>query len=143
MPQGDGRARFQMVEDERRNTQNLADIDARLRAARPAASDDGNGDGGRNGRAQGLGIAFRITIELVSTVAVGVGIGWVLDGWLGTKPIFMVIFLFLGGAAGVMNVYRVVRGLDDSVGFGQALERKKHATDDAEGHEGADDPPKQ
>ncbi len=136
MPQGDGRARFQMVEDERRNTQNLADIDARLRAARPVVSDDGNG--GRSGRGQGLGIAFRITIELVSTVAVGVGIGWALDGWLGTKPIFMVIFLFLGGAAGVMNVYRVVRGLDDSVGLGQALERKKQAKD----QDGADDPPK-
>lgn len=119
-----------MVEDERRNTHNLADIDARLRAARPIVKVDEKDGGGRSGRMQGVGLAFRISVELVSTVLVGVGIGWALDSWLGTMPVFMVVFLFLGGAAGVMNVYRVVRGLDDSVGLGQALERKKHAEQD-------------
>ncbi|MFA7431830.1 MAG: AtpZ/AtpI family protein [Rhodospirillaceae bacterium] len=126
-----------MVEDERRNDPNLADIDARLKALRPAVDADEGQDGGRSGRMQGLGLAFRITIELVSTVLVGVGIGWALDTWLGTMPVFMVVFLFFGGAAGVVNVYRVVRGLDDSVGLGLAVERKKRA--EAAGEDAGDD----
>lgn len=76
---------------------------------------------------------MRIGVELVTTVLVGVGIGWALDTWLGSAPWLMVLFLFLGGAAGVMNVYRVVKGLDDSVGLGQAMERKKRR-DDAAGN---------
>lgn len=119
-----------MVEDERRKSPDLADVEARLRALRPKVdADEEERDGPRSGRASGLGLAFRITVEMVSTILVGVAIGWALDGWLGTRPFLMVIFLFLGGAAGVTNVYRVVKGLDDSVGLGQALERKKHEED--------------
>lgn len=123
-----------MVEDERRN---LADIEARLRALRPQEKEAEDHDGDRRARAQGLGLAFRIGIELVSTVLVGVLIGWALDQWLGTKPWLMVVFLFLGGAAGVTNVYRVVRGLDDSVGLGQALERKRREEKDGGDDTGA------
>ncbi|MGC2856715.1 AtpZ/AtpI family protein [Novispirillum sp. DQ9] len=122
-----------MVEDERRNPPDLADIDARLRAARPQVQGDDGREGGGPARMSGLGLAARIGIELVTTVLVGVAIGWALDEWLGTKPWFMVVFLFLGGAAGVTNVYRVVRGLDDSVGLGGAVERKQRSGDDGEG----------
>jgi len=68
---------------------------------------------------------MRISVELVATLAVGAGIGYMLDAWLGTAPLFMVVFLFLGGAAGVSNVYRVVKGLDEGVGLGRAIEEKK------------------
>lgn len=116
-----------MVDDERRKGPDLADIEARLRAARGVKG----GDDGRHSegpaRPSGIGLAFRIGIELVTTVLVGVAIGWFLDQWLGTAPWLMVVFLFLGGAAGVTNVYRVVRGLDDSVGLGQAVDRKESA----------------
>lgn len=132
MPQRGWRARFQMVEDERRNPPDLADIEARLRQARPQETGDEDRASGRSARASGLGLAFRIGIELVSTVAVGTALGWALDEWLGTKPWLMVVFLFLGGAAGVTNVYRVVRGLDDSVGLGGAVERKQRSEDDGE-----------
>ena len=54
----------------------------------------------------GLGLAFRTGIELVSALAVGVGIGFLLDKWLDTTPWFLVVFFFLGAAAGILNVYR-------------------------------------
>lgn len=60
---------------------------------------------------QGWGFAFRIGTELVSALAVGVGIGWALDYWLGTKPWLMVLFFFLGAGAGILNVYRVASGI--------------------------------
>jgi ATP synthase protein I len=47
-------------------------------------------------------------VELVSALAVAVAIGWGLDRWLHTMPLFLVIFVLLGGAAGVLNVWRGV-----------------------------------
>jgi ATP synthase protein I len=72
----------------------------------------------------GAGIGVRIGVELVAGIGVGSLIGYGLDAWLGTRPWLMVVFFFLGAAASVMNMYRAVQGLDDSVGFGQAKRRK-------------------
>jgi ATP synthase protein I len=72
-----------------------------------------------------MGLGMRIGVEMVVTVAVGAGIGYLLDAWLGTAPLMMVLFLFLGAGAGVSNVYRVVRGLDEAVGLGRAIEEKE------------------
>lgn len=72
-----------------------------------------------------MGLGFRVAVELVAGIAVGGLLGYALDAWLGTKPWLMVVFLFLGAAAGVMNAYRAAKGLDDSVGFGEAQRRKE------------------
>ena len=53
------------------------------------------------------GIGLRVGVELVAALAIGVAIGWLLDRWLGTRPIFLGIFVLLGGAAGVLNVWRI------------------------------------
>ncbi len=54
-----------------------------------------------------LGLAMRVSVEVLSAVAVGFAIGWVLDDWLGTRPWLMLVFLLIGGAAGILNVYRL------------------------------------
>ena len=54
-----------------------------------------------------LGIGLRVGVELLSALIVGVGIGWVLDRWLHTRPLFIAVFVLLGGAAGMFNVWRV------------------------------------
>ncbi len=53
-----------------------------------------------------MGRAFRMGIDLVAGVGVGLIIGINLDGWLGTSPGFLIGFLFLGFAAGIRNVIR-------------------------------------
>lgn len=58
----------------------------------------------------GLGQAMRVGVELVSALVVGVGIGFGLDYLLGTKPWMMLVFFFVGAAAGMLNVWRVVSG---------------------------------
>ncbi len=93
--------------DGRRPGAPLADLAARLSRAR-ARDGDGAGGGGPPG---GIGIAVRVGIELTATLAVGVGIGWFLDRWLGTGPWLMVVFFFLGAAAGVLNVYRAGKNM--------------------------------
>jgi len=88
----------------------LADIEERLRKAR--------GKRGEEARAQetagsSLGAALRLSIDLVAAVAVGTGIGWLLDRWLGTLPLFLILFFFFGVAAGFLNVIRVARKMEE------------------------------
>ena len=53
-----------------------------------------------------IGIAFKLSTELVAAVAVGTIIGFILDDWFGTKPWLILIFFFAGVAAGIMNVVK-------------------------------------
>jgi ATP synthase protein I len=55
-----------------------------------------------SGRNSGLTVAA----ELIAALLVGVFIGVMLDKWLGTKPWLMLLFIFIGGAAGFFNIYR-------------------------------------
>lgn len=65
----------------------------------------------------GVGWAFRIGVELVSALVVGVGIGLGLDWWLGTGPWFLVLFFMLGSAAAILNVYRTAMGYGLAAGY--------------------------
>lgn len=56
-----------------------------------------------------MGQAFKIAIELVVGVLFGGLVGWFLDGYLGTRPWLLVLFLVLGFAAGLTNVVRTAR----------------------------------
>ncbi|MBT3532266.1 MAG: AtpZ/AtpI family protein [Rhodospirillaceae bacterium] len=70
----------------------------------------------------GLGAAWRISIEIVVALVVCTAIGWALDYWFGTKPWLMLIFLFLGGAAGMNNAVRTALRIDAQAT--EALQRK-------------------
>ncbi len=53
-----------------------------------------------------MGNAFKLGTELVAAVGVGTIIGFILDNWFDTKPWLLIIFFFLGAAAGILNVIR-------------------------------------
>jgi ATP synthase protein I len=53
-----------------------------------------------------IGNAFKLGTELVAAVVVGTIIGFILDSWFDTKPWLIIIFFFLGAAAGMLNVIR-------------------------------------
>ena len=53
-----------------------------------------------------MGSAFKLGTELIAAVAVGTIIGFILDSWFDTKPWLIIIFFFLGTAAGILNVIR-------------------------------------
>jgi ATP synthase protein I len=50
--------------------------------------------------------AWRMVIELVSGLGIGFGIGFGLDKLFGTMPVFLVLFLLLGLAAGIKVMLR-------------------------------------
>ena len=56
-----------------------------------------------------MGSAFRLGTELVAAVVVGTIIGFILDNWFDTKPWLLIIFFFLGAAAGILNVIRAAK----------------------------------
>ncbi|MBX7199268.1 MAG: AtpZ/AtpI family protein [Rhodospirillaceae bacterium] len=80
-----------------------------------------------------VGIGMRIGIELIAATLAGVALGWFIDQKLGTKPIFMLAFSVLGFTAGVMDVLRIIKGLDSAVGYGRAVRDKKAEEDAAKG----------
>jgi len=53
-----------------------------------------------------MGSAFKLGTELVAAVAVGTIFGFILDSWFDTKPWLIIVFFFLGAAAGMLNVIR-------------------------------------
>ena len=60
----------------------------------------------KENRGSFMGNAFKLGTELVAAVAVGTIIGFILDSWFDTKPWLIIIFFFLGAAAGMLNVIR-------------------------------------
>ena len=56
-----------------------------------------------------MGNAFKLGTELVAAVGVGTIIGFILDSWFGTKPWLIIVFFFIGSAAGILNVIRAAK----------------------------------
>ena len=86
-----------------------------------------------------MGIGMRIGIELIVATLAGVALGWFIDQKLNTKPIFMLAFSVLGFTAGVMDVLRILKGLDSAVGYGRAVRDKQAEKDAAKGVRDDDD----
>ena len=72
---------------------------AKSKIKKKVQSDDDN-------RGAFMGNAFKLGTELVSAVAVGTIIRFILDSWFDTKPWLILIFFFLGAGAGMLNVIR-------------------------------------
>ena len=63
-------------------------------------------------KANGAGFGFKISTEIIAALVVGVGIGLVVDKYLGTKPFGLIIFFIFGALAGFLNIYRVMRRIE-------------------------------
>jgi len=66
------------------------------------------GSMGQTSKAMALG--FRIISELAAGVIVGALLGWQLDEWTGMQPLFLIVFLMLGTAAGFWNMVKLGMG---------------------------------
>ena len=68
---------------------------------------------GQGSNAASMGNALKISTELVASVVVGSTIGFILDGWFDTKPLLTIIFFFMGVAAGILNVFRSAKKINE------------------------------
>ena len=65
----------------------------------------------QNQNSSSIGAAFKLSTELVSAVAVGTIIGFILDKTFGTKPWLIIIFFFIGVIAGIINVIKSAKNM--------------------------------
>ena len=72
-----------------------------------------------------LQMAWRMVIELVAGLLIGFGLGYGLDIALGTTPWLMVVFVFLGLAAGINVMIRSAKEMQ--------MQAAEHARGDSEG----------
>ncbi|MEC3860791.1 AtpZ/AtpI family protein [Mesobacterium sp. TK19101] len=82
--------------------QRLKELEARIAAAK---ADKGAKPHQEEHYSQ-ANIAWRMVTELVAGLGIGFGIGYGLDSLMGTLPWFMVLFTFLGFAAGIKVMMR-------------------------------------
>ena len=68
-----------------------------------------NSDSRNEKRGKFMGNAFKLSTEFVAAVVVGTIIGFILDSWFGTKPWLIIVFFFLGSAAGMLNVIKAAK----------------------------------
>ena len=66
-----------------------------------------------NENGSNMGSAFKLGSELISAVAVGTIIGFILDSWFDTKPWLIIFFFFLGSAAGILNVIKTAKKMQE------------------------------
>ena len=60
-----------------------------------------------------IGFALKLGTEFVAAVVVGTIIGFILDGWFDTKPWLIIIFFFLGTAAGMLNIFKTAKKIQE------------------------------
>ena len=86
---------------------NPEDLKTRLKIARSKIKNQMLSE--RDKKGSFMGSAFKLGTELVAAVGVGTIIGFILDSWFGTKPWLIIIFFFLGSAAGMLNVIKTAK----------------------------------
>jgi Uncharacterized protein conserved in bacteria len=90
----------------------LEDLKTRLKIAKSKLQSSGHGEDNKK-KGVFLGNAFKLGTELIAAVAVGTIIGFILDNWFDTKPILIIIFFLFGAAAGIMNVFKAAKRMQD------------------------------
>ena len=102
----------------------LRALEERIAKAKGGAVGTGRGPVGK-GFSQGEA-AWRMVLELVTGMLIGLGIGYGLDQVFGTKPILLIVFVLLGFAAGIKTM------------LGTAAQMGKQAEAEAKAQEGKD-----
>ncbi|MEM1314888.1 MAG: AtpZ/AtpI family protein [Pseudomonadota bacterium] len=83
-------------------------LEAKIAAARARRAPKPTGVAAKGFK--GVELAWRMVIDLAAGIAVGLTIGWGLDVLIGTKPLFMIVFVLLGFAAGVRVMLQSAEG---------------------------------
>ena len=61
-----------------------------------------------------LTLVSQLGLTMAGSIGLGFAIGYFLDKWLGTRGIFLILFILLGIVGGGYTVYRQIRELEDT-----------------------------
>ena len=116
---------------QRERPTDLSRLQERIDEARERGESADRPDPVKRANSAGYGMAIRLAMEMVAAIAVSVGLGLWLDSLMGVAPLFLIILLIMGMAAGVMNVYRAVSGFTHGQLLQQQGKDKDKSGDDA------------
>ncbi|MFB9354078.1 AtpZ/AtpI family protein [Sneathiella chinensis] len=85
---------------------------ARLEKARQRQEENSWDGSLRAERAGAAGRAWRLSVEIIAAFLVCGWLGWLLDNWLDTRPVFLLVFVVLGMIVGVYNVFKVAKAMN-------------------------------
>ena len=88
----------------------LSDLNRRIQLAKKGTYD---GEPKLSDHHSAAHLAWRMVIELVVGLAIGFGIGYGLDSVFDTMPLFLVVFILFGFAAGVKTMLRSAKEVQD------------------------------
>ena len=97
----------------RKTQSDVAELETRI-AELKAKENTARNNANKTRVVKNSGIGIRICADLLSAIFVGAALGYVLDDFFMTKPWCMIVFLFFGGAAGVLNLYRFSKREENS-----------------------------
>jgi len=92
---------------------NIREISTRLKIAKKKIKKKESDISGSN--AASLGKALKISTEFIASVVVGSTIGFLLDTWFGTKPLLIICFFFMGVAAGILNIFKAAKKMNEKL----------------------------
>jgi ATP synthase protein I len=103
----------------------LEDLTHRLRKIKDTQESIERQEAERFRDAENMGRGLRAGAELVSPIGAGALIGWLLDGWLETAPVFLILMLLLGIVTGFVNVWRMTQNIGGEIGYSELHRRAK------------------
>ena len=86
----------------------IRNLQEKIQAAKKSSSPD------TPNTSKPIGKIMKVVVEIVAAMAVGLGIGILADNYFETRPLFVIIFFLLGSAAGILNVFRVAKSLQNN-----------------------------
>lgn len=101
----------------------LRALERRIRAAKGVEEDEGARTGDQ--AYTQAGFAWQMVIELVVGLLIGFGIGYGLDALFGTLPVFLVLFILLGFAAGVRVMLGTARQMQRNQAAAKAADEER------------------
>lgn len=93
----------------------LQKLDAEVKAARAEYEKDYNPKSNDDG--ESINVGARAGVELVGAIIGGAVIGYGIDSYFGTTPIFFLVLTLLGVVTGFYNIYKITMNFGTSVGF--------------------------
>lgn len=64
-------------------------------------------------------------VEFVVSIVVGGYLGYLLDQWLGTTPLFLILLFFVGCGAGFMTIFRANKQMGSAIGYSELHKEEK------------------
>lgn len=114
-------------------SEDLEKLDTKIAELRKAQKKRENiPDAAESENQDNMRLGMRAGAELVTAIVAGALIGYWLDKYFETKPLFLLVMLVLGVITGFVNVWRTTQGIGTGVGLGYHQKLKQDSTDKEE-----------